>query len=219
MTAPDAAARRKSRRIAWAVRLGSLVLRLLAVTWRIREVDAERLRGPMRRGEGLVPVFWHGHILPMLWWHRHRGIAVLISEHGDGEIIARIARSLGYDLVRGSTSRGGQRALLESIRLASSGTTLAITPDGPRGPARTFAPGALLVSHKAGVPILPLSVRATRAWTLKSWDSFLIPKPFARLTIAYGEPVRIDAATPREAAGQADRLQHILDALGDSIGA
>lgn len=219
MNATDARARRRSRRIAWAVRAGSVVLRLLAVTWRVREIESERLRGPLRRREGIVPVFWHGQMLPMLWWHRGRGVAVLISEHGDGEIIARIARDLGYNLVRGSTSRGAQRALLESIRVASSGSAVAITPDGPRGPARTFAAGAVLVAYRAAVPILPIAASASRAWRLKSWDSFLIPKPFARVTISYGEPVRIEAASARDAAAQAPALQRTLDALGESIGA
>lgn len=219
MSDDDPRARRRARRIAWAVRLGSVILRLLAATWRIREIEGERIRAPLRERRPFVAVFWHGQMLPLLWWHRHRGIAILISEHGDGEIIARIARDLGYDLVRGSSSRGAERALLESIRTASSGTPVAITPDGPRGPPRSFAAGALLVAHRSGAPILPVAATATRAWRLRSWDEFLIPKPFARVTVAYGEPLTVEAANARDAAAQAPAFQARLAELGASIGA
>jgi hypothetical protein len=215
----DPRARRRARRIDWAVRLGSVVLRLLAATWRVREIAGERIRAPLRERRPFVAVFWHGQMLPLLWWHRNRGIAILISEHGDGEIIARIAQRLGYELVRGSTSRGAERALLESIRTVSSGTPVAITPDGPRGPAHSFAAGALLVSHRAGAPILPVAAAASRAWRLRSWDRFIIPKPFARVTVAYGEPAIVQATSARDAAAQAPGFQTQLAALGESIGA
>ena len=219
MSDDDPRARRRARRIRWAVRLGSVLLRLLAVTWRVREVDGERIRAPLRERRPFVAVFWHGQMLPLLWWHRNRGIAILISEHGDGEIIARIARSLGYDLVRGSSSRGAERALLESIRTASSGTPVAITPDGPRGPAQTFAAGALLVSYRAGAPVLPVAASASSAWRLRSWDRFMIPKPFARVTVAYGDAETVVAASARDAALQAPSFQARLGTLGESIGA
>lgn len=219
MSDDDPRARRRARRIRWAVRLGSVLLRLLAATWRIREVEGERIRAPLRERRPFVAVFWHGQMLPLLWWHRNRGIAILISEHGDGEIIARIARSLGYDLVRGSSSRGAERALLESIRTASSGTPVAITPDGPRGPAHTFAAGALLVSYRARAPVLPVAASASRAWRLRSWDRFMIPKPFARVTIAYGEAETVVAASARDAALQTGSFQARLGTLGESIGA
>jgi lysophospholipid acyltransferase (LPLAT)-like uncharacterized protein len=211
--------RRRARRIAWASRLGSIVVRLLARTWRIREIDGENIRKPLREKRPFVAVFWHGHMLPLLWHHRKQGIAVLISEHGDGEIIARIAQSLGYGLVRGSSSRGAERALLESIRKASSGVPVAVTPDGPRGPAGTFAAGALLISHRSGAPVLPIAVSASRAWRLRSWDRFLIPKPFARVTIAYATPEVIDAPSARDAAARAPEFQERLAALGASIDA
>ena len=199
------------------MRLGFVVLRLLAATWRVREIEGERIRAPLRERRPFVAIFWHGQMLPLLWWHRNRGVAILISEHGDGEIIARVARRLGYDLVRGSSSRGAERALLESIRLAKSGAPLAITPDGPRGPAESFAAGALLVSHRAGVPLLPVAASASRAWRLRSWDRFMIPKPFARVTIAYGPPETVQASSARDAAAQAPRFQEMLTSLRASI--
>ena len=119
---------------------------------------------------------------------------MLISEHGDGEIIARIARHFGFRTIRGSTSRGAARALLELVREVQGGNELAITPDGPRGPAKSFAPGAVIVAQRSGSPIVPAVVHVPFAWRLKSWDRFVVPKPFAKITVAYGETIEIDSA-------------------------
>jgi lysophospholipid acyltransferase (LPLAT)-like uncharacterized protein len=215
----DARVERRRRRIAWAVRVGAVLLRLLARTWRFREIDGEHMRGLRRRAEPYIAVFWHGELLPLLWWHRNQGVALLISEHGDGEIIARVARSLGYELVRGSSTRGAERALLELIRVVSSGSAIGISPDGPRGPAHTFASGALIVSHRSRAPIILVAASASRAWRLRSWDRFLIPKPFARVTVAYAEPQAVAADSARAAAAQAPRFQEALLSLGSNIGA
>jgi lysophospholipid acyltransferase (LPLAT)-like uncharacterized protein len=149
---------------------------------------------------------WHGQLLPLLFHHRNEGVSILISEHGDGEIIARIAKGLGYRSVRGSTSRGAARALLGLVRELEEGHDLAITPDGPRGPARSVAPGILVVAQRSGAPIVPTVATASWGWRLKSWDSFLIPGPFARVTVAYGEPLYIHAADARSAAKDTERV-------------
>ncbi|HEU4585034.1 MAG TPA: lysophospholipid acyltransferase family protein [Gemmatimonadaceae bacterium] len=212
--ADDERARRKARRIDWAVRLGVPLVRLLAATWRIREVN----RSPSQRlrdgGKPVVFTLWHGEMLALLWHHRGEGITVLISEHGDGEIIARIAEALGFRTVRGSTSRGGGRALLGMSRTVQGGGDVAFTPDGPRGPARRFAPGALIVAQRTGAPVITLAVSASRAWRLKSWDRFMIPKPFSRIRVAYGDPVYLDVASPREAAEQSARFDSLMESTG-----
>ena len=214
MTDPDSRRRTKARRIEWVVRLGTPLLRALAATWRVREVN----RGPSQRlrdsGKPVIFTLWHGEMLPLLWHHRGEGIAVLISEHGDGEIIARVAESLGFGTVRGSTSRGAGRALLGTSRTVQEGVDVAFTPDGPRGPARRFAPGALIVAQRSGAPVIPLRVSVRRCWRLGSWDGFVIPKPFARITIAYGDPQYVDAATPRDAAQQTERFGALMEETG-----
>ncbi|HEU6450768.1 MAG TPA: lysophospholipid acyltransferase family protein [Gemmatimonadaceae bacterium] len=212
--AGDERARRKARRIGWAVRLGVPFVRLLAATWKIREVNrapSQRLRDA---GKPVVFTLWHGEMLALLWHHRGEGITVLISEHGDGEIIARIAEALGFRTVRGSTSRGAGRALLGMSRTVQEGGDVAFTPDGPRGPARRFAPGALIVAQRTGAPVITLAVSPTRAWRLKSWDRFVIPKPFSRIRIAYGDPVYLDVPSPREAAGQSARFDELMERTG-----
>jgi lysophospholipid acyltransferase (LPLAT)-like uncharacterized protein len=200
-------------RIRWIVRAGVTLIRLLAMTWRMRPVNDEQVRAARASGQRVIFTLWHGELLPLLWHHREQGIAVVISEHRDGEIIAQIAERLGYTTVRGSSSRGGGRALIGLIRALEAGRDGAVTPDGPRGPAHVFAPGAAIASQRTGVPLLPIRANAARAWRLKSWDRFLVPKPFATVRVTYGPLTAVDAATPREAAEQAPRLQAVLDAV------
>ncbi len=201
MTSSEARERRRRRRVRWGARVGTVVFRLLASTWRLHVTNAEsheRLRGT----QPVIFTFWHGKMLPLLWRHRMRNTAILISEHGDGEIIARIARSLGYRSVRGSSSRGGERALLGTVRELQDGHDAAFTPDGPRGPLESFAPGALIAAQRTGAPLVLISVDCPRAWRLKSWDRFLIPKPFARVRITYEDPLYVEAPDARTAAEQ-----------------
>ena len=200
-------------RVRWIVRAGTLLIRLLGMTWRVRTLNDEAV-GPMRAsGRRVIFTLWHGELLPLLWAHRGQGIAVVISEHRDGEIIARIAERLGYTTVRGSTSRGGGRALIGLMRAIQAGHDGAVTPDGPRGPAHVFAPGAASAAQRTGASLLMVRAAASRAWRLKSWDRFLIPKPFATVRVIYGAIVPMDVGSPREAALEAPRLQALLDAV------
>ena len=126
---------------------------------------------------------------------------VLISEHGDGEIAARAAESMGYRTIRGSSRRGAERALLSLAREVEGGSHVAVTPDGPRGPAESFAPGALIAAQRSGAPIVLLRAVVDRAWRLNSWDRFIIPKPFARVTIYVGEPMSVQRRVAARGGG------------------
>ncbi|HEU4631157.1 MAG TPA: lysophospholipid acyltransferase family protein [Gemmatimonadaceae bacterium] len=213
--APDAAkAAARERRVRRAVRAGIALLHALARTWRIRCANDAVLRDLRAARQPVLFACWHGELLPLLWYHRDQGISVLVSEHSDGEIIARIAQRLGFGAVRGSTSRGGGRALLAMVRVLGQGGDVAVTPDGPRGPAHSFAPGALIAAQRAGVPILPTRIHVDRAWRLRSWDRFVIPKPFARVTIAYGPPTRVAAETMRDAAEETARFAALQEEAG-----
>ncbi len=191
--------------------LGKGVLGALARTWRYSVINEEALKRVRAEGRPFIFSLWHGHLLPLLWHHRGSNVAILISEHRDGELIARTAQWLGYNLIRGSTTRGAERALLSLVRELKSGREVAITPDGPRGPARQFAPGALIAAQRAGVAILPIAAAADRAWRLGSWDRFVIPKPFARITVAYVEATTIDSPSARAAATEAPRLEALMN--------
>lgn len=201
----------RDRALTILVALGAVLVRLLAWTWRIRMVNPEAI-APLREAKApYVFACWHGQMLPLLWVHRGQGIAILVSEHRDGEIITRIARTIGFTAVRGSTSRGGGRALLGLVAELQRGNVVAVTPDGPRGPAGSFAPGALVAAQRAGVPVLTVGAHASRAWTLGSWDRFMIPKPFARIRVAYGGPALVSGEGPRDAAAEVPRFQALLD--------
>jgi lysophospholipid acyltransferase (LPLAT)-like uncharacterized protein len=199
-----------SGKVRWSSRLGASFIRAIAKTWRLRVVNAESYEAEHAAGRPVVLVLWHGEMLPLLYHHRNRGIAVLVSEHGDGEIIARILRDFGFRLVRGSSSRGAARALVAVDRELRAGVDVGITPDGPRGPRHSVAPGALLAAHRAGVRMMPLAASASAFWQLGSWDRFMIPKPFARVTIAYGDATPVEAPSSREAGEQTDLLARAM---------
>jgi len=201
------------RKVRWIVRLGTTIIRALAVTWRVREHNGAVYRTALANNQRVIYTLWHGELLTLLWHHRREGIAVLISEHRDGEIIARIAERLGYATVRGSTSRGASRALIGLVRAVESGRNVAVTPDGPRGPAHVFAPGAAIAAQRSGAPIIPVRVGTARAWRLKSWDRFMIPKPFARIDVHYGELTPMQVDTPRAAAELAPRLEETMERI------
>ena len=190
---------------------GTGVIRTLARTWRYHVVNGELVRDLRASKTPIVFTLWHGQMLPLLWHHRDEGVSVLVSEHKDGEVIARILTWMGYQLIRGSTSRGAGRALLGLVRTLKEGKDVAITPDGPRGPKHKFAPGAAVAANRAGVPILPAVAHVDRYWELRTWDGFVIPKPFARITIVYGDPTHVKGDTPREAAESAAALEKLMD--------
>ena len=190
-------------------------VRALGRTWRFRVKNAEVVERLRAAKQPIVFAIWHGEMLPLLYYHQRQGVSVLISEHGDGELIARIAASYGYRTVRGSTSRGAARALIGLVRELEVGHDLAITPDGPRGPAHSFAPGTVIVAQRAGAPIVPTVVHVEKAWRLRSWDRFMIPRPFSHITVAYGDPLTIDGdarATEREV----EHVRTQMIALGDT---
>lgn len=210
-----ASGRGRRFRVAVVSAIGGLIIRLLGLTWSVRRVGGETFDAMLRRGEPFIVVFWHGEIVPVTWVHRHRGIAPLISRHADGEMIARIVEGLGYRTVRGSTTRGGVRALLETAQRVKEGITVGFTPDGPRGPRHVFAPGALIVAQRTGRPIVALGATASRAWRLRSWDRHLVPKPFATVTIRYSEPQYVRADQARDAVQEQARFEALLNSLAD----
>jgi lysophospholipid acyltransferase (LPLAT)-like uncharacterized protein len=165
----------------------------LGSTLRWRTEGQERYDAIVREGRQPIMAFWHGRILPATVFFRGRGIVVITSENFDGEWIAGIIERFGYGTARGSTSRGGRRALLQLVRDMEAGKPAAFTVDGPRGPARVAQPGAVWLAKATGNPVLPFHVEADRYWTLGSWDRTQIPKPFSTVALVVGEPVVVPA--------------------------
>lgn len=203
-------------------RVGGPIASLLARTWRIQLDDEVHWRTLRDRGEAYLFVLWHEALLPLLWRHRKQGIAIVVSEAREGQYLADYAEGLGYRLVRGSSTRGAARALLGAVRQLQAGHPVAFTPDGPRGPRRDLKPGVVAAAQRAGVRILPIHAEADRAWRFKSWDSFMLPKPFARVRIVYGAPFAVEAGTEGFARGlenAAMALQDVVKRAGCQDGA
>ena len=206
MTASDWKASRSKRIQARAIAAaGYRLVALLGSTLRWKTEGLEHLDAIAANGKRPVMAFWHGRILPATYYFRHRGIVVITSENFDGEWIAGIIERFGFGTARGSTSRGGRKALLQLTRDLAAGKPAGFTVDGPRGPARVSQPGAVWLSKATGNPVLPFHLEASRHWTLDSWDRTQIPKPFSTVAIAMGAPFQVPADTDAEGIEQACR--------------
>ena len=175
-------------------------LALIRLAWRASRVvsisGGEHVQAALERAPSFIPVYWHQH---QLFCVQHlltlSGIGVrlgfLISPSVDGELGAMMVRRLGAVVIRGSSTHTGARALRDYYQaLSHDNVSPAITPDGPRGPPWKFKPGAVLLAQLSQRPIVPMAYAASRAWRVK-WDGFVIPKPFAHIAIAVGEPVYV----------------------------
>ena len=203
---------------------------LLRLVWRwsrvVRVSGAEHIAAAHARAPSFIPVYWHQHqvfCVKLLLDQGRSGLKLgfLISPSVDGEIGAMVVRSLGGVVIRGSSSHTGARALRDYYQaLAHEGVSPVITPDGPRGPPWKFKPGAVLLAQMSGRPMIPLSYAASRAWKIK-WDSFVIPWPLARISIAVGEPVYVPKGL--DAAGlerwQLDMEQRLRELFEQARGA
>jgi lysophospholipid acyltransferase (LPLAT)-like uncharacterized protein len=185
----------RSRRVqAWLIgTLGYPAIALLGRSWRWRVEGEEHLAGVHAIGRYPVMAFWHGRILPSIFYFRHRDIVVITSDNFDGEWIAKIIHRFGYTTARGSTSRNAARAALGAKRRMEQGHAVGITVDGPRGPALVAQPGAVWLAKVTGNPIVPFHIEASSYWTAPSWDATQVPYPFSRVSVVFGEPFHVPA--------------------------
>lgn len=189
--------------------LGTGLVAGLFMTTRVERIGVEHYLQFREVGQPIMFVFWHGQLLPLVHYHRHEGIVVLVSEHDDGEYVTRVIHRHGFGTVRGSSTRGGSKGLKGLVRAAKQGRDLAVTPDGPKGPPGVFKPGALAAAQMCGLPVVPIALTASAGYRLGSWDGFLLPRPFSRIRIEYLEPRMI----PRDAS------REDLDRIAKEIGA
>ncbi len=171
--------------------VGTPIIDFLGASYHWRERGVEHLRAIEREGRRPIFAFWHGRILAATLYFRDRGIIVITSENFDGEWIARIIQRFGYGTARGSTSRGGVRALVQLRRDMACGRPVAFTVDGPRGPAGVAQPGALWLAGATGNPIVPFHIEAAKCWVAKSWDRHQIPKLGSEVAIAIGSALEV----------------------------
>jgi lysophospholipid acyltransferase (LPLAT)-like uncharacterized protein len=182
----------------WLVaHVGATVIRALGATWRIRIEEEGALARARAHSPRVIFAFWHGRLLPLSFTHRNRKIQVLASEHSDGEMLGQTIRRLGFGHVRGSSTRGGTRAILELTEKVRAGFDLGVTVDGPRGPRGVVKPGVVEVARQTGAAIVPITTASSRQRVFSSWDAFELPAPFARIVVRYGEPVTVAPGADR----------------------
>jgi lysophospholipid acyltransferase (LPLAT)-like uncharacterized protein len=215
------ARRRFFRRVRnWLVgTIGPPIVRAWSRTLRMRWLgDGIRLEDgiPANASNGIY-VFWHQRMLALAGVFRNSGFRVIISEHGDGEMIARIIARLGMRPVRGSATRGGARAVLEILREEQDHVRIAITPDGPQGPRYYFHEGPVYIASRTGLAIHPIAVAFQRYRELPTWDGFILPLPFSPALVRVGDPISIPADLDREGMEAARKmLESTLKGLTES---
>lgn len=191
-----------------------LAIKLIGSTIRWEIDGEENLTNVIAQGRQPIYCLWHDRIFGGTFFLRDRGIVVITSQSLDGEYIARFLKRFGFGTVRGSSSRGGVKALVEMIRYMRQGLSMAFTVDGPRGPRYVVKTGPVVLAKKTGNPIVPFSVECSRYWTVNSWDRMHIPKPFTRAQFIIAEPIYVPADID-DAGVESKRLelQEALDGL------
>jgi len=170
--------------------VGYLAIRLIGPTLRFA-ISTEEGGTTDQPRKGVIYAFWHRCVFPATWFFRDQGIAVLTSRSADGEYIARIIERFGYVAVRGSSSRGAVAGLIGMHRALKDGRVVAFTIDGPRGPRYVAKPGPLFLARKTGTPVVAFHIALDRPWTLRSWDAFMVPRPFTRAHVRVSAPIHV----------------------------
>ena len=195
-------------RIAW------LLVNILNRFVRVRFVNKESSDRLASNEEKIIYAFFHGDMVPLLHIYRNSGFLIPVSESRDGEIMARLLKNFGLDVVRGSSKRKGHKALLELISGMKRGKTVAVSVDGPRGPLHEVKPGVVFLAGLSKAPIVPVAVSAKRFRIVeKSWDRLLIPAPFAEVILLYGEPIYVNGTSDAEILSARRKLETCMHGL------
>jgi lysophospholipid acyltransferase (LPLAT)-like uncharacterized protein len=194
-------------------RLVWLLLSVVGRTWRF-ELIAEKGVTPLPNGEGAgaeIFCFWHQCVLPCTFYYRRTGASIIVSQSFDGELIARTLELFGFKTVRGSSSRGAREALLGLKSVIESGKPACFTADGPRGPIYRTKMGPVKLAQMTGARIGAFHLQPQRAWKMRSWDHFLVPKPFTRIAVAWSRWTSVPTNLPD------DSLESKREELNDAI--
>lgn len=189
--------------------LAWFLIQFIGRTSRLHVYRSAGFQDRVNRGLPLVYAFWHRYQMLMLYEKRNSGVFVLVSRSKDGEFVAQTLHRLGFNTARGSSSRGGGSAFIKLMDVVRAGQSVAFTPDGPRGPLRSIQPGVLALAVKMGIPVVPLAWAGTKTKELISWDRFLVPLPFGRYQVVFGEPLTFSENGP----GAEEQLRAALSAV------
>ena len=219
--------KRSGRRMSFGRRSGyaigkpllRLILFLLTLTYRFDRSIGGDVGEKLDKSRPYIPVYWHGHQVVCAqvirgWIRRGLKSAFVISASVDGEVPASIARSWGGEVIRGSAHDTGALVLRDAVGLMKQGYSIVTNPDGPLGPGFQVKTGTVLVARMGNAPVVPMVCAASRAWTLDRWDQFMIPKPFARIVVAVGEPIEVPRSLP---ADQLETVRDEVQAAMDSL--
>lgn len=191
---------------------GLLLVKLLCLTYRVKIVDPENETRNLEKSGSCVYASWHQRFFPGITFFSHRQpIAIMISQSRDGELIARVASVFGFHPVRGSSTRGGAQALQTLKQMAVEGYKIGHMVDGPQGPFGVVKPGLIRIAQVAGRPILPAIASPERCWVFNSWDRFMVPKPFSRVIIRFGDAIHVPPDL--DTAGFEEMRQSVEDRL------
>lgn len=201
--------------------IGAIIIplvRLWSMTLRLERRNLSVFRDPELRARRPVIILWHDESFPLIASHVEEHMACVVSQSKDGEIMATVLEGFGFRTVRGSSSRGGMRALIAAKRfMEKHNLGVIFSVDGPRGPRHKVKPGAIFLANLAGSPVVPVRAVMERAKIFhKSWDKFQVPWPFSRCVIVYGDPVDLPDCTkdPEEMQRQCERIEELMNSLG-----
>jgi hypothetical protein len=201
----------------WLIAVGFRILQLWSLTLRYKIEDRAGVVGKVT-AQNYIASLWHNRLLIFPFVLRRffpdRHGAALISASRDGELLADAIKRFDYDVVRGSSSRLGASAILQLSQTLASGRDVVITPDGPRGPAYELGPGIVFLAQKSGAAVVPVNIEYSSCWRLKSWDRFILPRPFAKVHVIIGSPHHVELSdTPEQFEAERQRLQQAMMAL------
>lgn len=192
--------------------IGWVLISIWSRTVRTAFVNRDIPLGLKAEGRNIIYAFWHGRQFLLFHNHRHTGTVIPASESRDGEIQAGIIKRFGFEVVRGSSKRKGDRALLGLVDGLRRGKDIALAVDGPRGPIYEVKQGVTYLAGKLDKVIVPVSTSAKRSWILqKIWDQYLLPAPFTRGVIVYGAPIRVNGTSEEELEMKRRELQDALN--------
>lgn len=192
-------------------------INLLCKSLKIETFNQKVIDDLRNQNQNFVLAFWHSTMLLPWYVHRNQNFAALTSLSKDGDLLARQLKSWNYKVVRGSSSKGGDVALGIMVDLAKNNYSVAITPDGPRGPVRKFKAGAVITAKRSGIPLVLAGVGFYKKRKLKSWDSFEVPKFFSRAKIVYSEPIFANSDLSYEETSELiKKCEQMLNELQDS---
>lgn len=189
------------------LKLLPVLINVLCKTLRFRIINIDQVNKLFEENKNFVLAFWHGKMIVPWYLHRNKNFAALVSLSNDGDILSSVLNKWNYNVVRGSSHRGGSDSLENMIELAKQNYSIAITPDGPTGPPEKMKAGAVVLAKKTNIPLVLLGVYVDKKFILNSWDKFQIPKPFTKVTVKYSESLFVDAKLNYEETSELIRMQ------------